>query len=115
MAAMASLAKRLNLNATRFIRQSRLMSMGTPPEVAEAAMKKWRMLTFLVALPSVGICMVNAYLGEKEHMAHWQRPEFKPYEHLRIRNRPFPWGDGNHGLFHNPRKNALPEGYEDDL
>ncbi|GAB6033444.1 hypothetical protein CHUAL_013329 [Chamberlinius hualienensis] len=75
-------------------------------------MKMWRNLTFLVAVPGVLVCMLNAYLKELEHLKHPHRAAFVPYEHLRIRNKKFPWGDGNHSLFHNPEKNALPNGYE---
>jgi len=77
-------------------------------------MKLWKILSFTVAVPGVGVCWVNAQLTEKSEQEHFERPEFVAYEHLRRRTKKFPWGDGNHSLFHNPHVNALPEGYEEE-
>ncbi|XP_071535411.1 cytochrome c oxidase subunit 6A, mitochondrial-like [Panulirus ornatus] len=72
--------------------------------------KPWKMVSILVAFPAIGLCMANAFLtGE-----HEERPEFVEYEHLRLRTRRFPWGDGQKSLFHNSHANALPDGYEED-
>jgi len=77
--------------------------------------KVWKLMSFVVALPGVAICWINAMLKEKEeaeHMKH-HRPEFVAYDHLRLRTKKFPWGDGNHSMFHNKHLNALPGGYEE--
>ncbi|XP_030592033.1 cytochrome c oxidase subunit 6A2, mitochondrial [Archocentrus centrarchus] len=76
----------------------------------EGGAKTWKMLTIVLAIPGVGVCMANAYMKARAH-SHEQL-EFVPYHHLRIRTKKFPWGDGNHTLFHNSHTNPLPEGYE---
>jgi len=73
----------------------------------------WRNISIFLAIPACGLVGYNAYIREKAHMEHG-RAEFVAYSHLRIRNKPFPWGDGNHTLVHNPHTNALPDGYEDE-
>ncbi|XP_029913473.1 cytochrome c oxidase subunit 6A2, mitochondrial [Myripristis murdjan] len=77
----------------------------------EGGAKTWKMLTIVLAVPGVTVCMINAYMKMVAH-SHGP-PEFVAYPHLRIRTKKFPWGDGNHSLFHNPHTNPLPDGYED--
>ncbi|KAM6364512.1 cytochrome c oxidase subunit 6A2, mitochondrial [Pluvialis apricaria] len=88
----------------------RAMASAAAAHAGAATGRTWRALSFLVALPAVGVCMLNVWLEQKRQ--HHAAPAFVPYHHLRIRTKPFPWGDGNHTLFHNPRTNPLPTGYE---
>ncbi|CAO2629226.1 Cytochrome c oxidase subunit 6A1, mitochondrial [Lemmus lemmus] len=85
-------------------RVGRPMSSGAHGE--EGSARLWKALTYFVALPGVGVSMLNVFLKSR-HEEHG-RPEFVAYPH------PFPWGDGNHTLFHNPHVNPLPTGYEDE-
>ncbi|XP_056653280.1 cytochrome c oxidase subunit 6A1, mitochondrial-like [Monodelphis domestica] len=89
----------------------RAISSGTSAEGEDGTARMWKALTYYVALPGVAVSMLNVYLKSRE--SH-PRPKFIPYSHLRIRSKAFPWGDGNHTLFHNPHVNPLPTGYEDD-
>ncbi|XP_067008695.2 cytochrome c oxidase subunit 6A, mitochondrial isoform X2 [Anabrus simplex] len=99
----------------RTMRSSTVLAAAVPGASATAGhsggTKLWRNLSFFVAFPAVAVCMLNAYLKHQEE-SHHERPEFIPYEHLRIRNKRFPWGEGNKTLFHNPHTNPLPDGYE---
>lgn len=63
--------------------------------------KLWKRLSFFVAIPAVGVCMLNTYLEhQKEHADGHHRPPFVAYDYLRVRNKRFPWGEGNKSLFH---------------
>ena len=72
----------------------------------------WKKISLFGAIPGCMLVAYNAVQKEKEHAAHG-RPTFVAYSHLRIRAKPFPWGDGNHSLIHNAHANALPDGYEE--
>ncbi|XP_020795025.1 cytochrome c oxidase subunit 6A, mitochondrial-like [Boleophthalmus pectinirostris] len=85
----------------------RLMTAAAASAEHEGGARTWKILSFVVAFPGVIVCMVNAYLKAHEH-----ENEFVRYSHLRIRTKRFPWGDGNHSLFHNPHTNPLPDGFE---
>ena len=45
----------------------------------------WKALTYFVALPGVGVSMLNVFL--KSHHGEHERPEFVAYPHLRIRSK----------------------------
>jgi cytochrome c oxidase subunit 6a len=68
----------------------------------------WKKVFFLGAIPAVIIANINAFVVADAP----EPPPHVPYEYLYIRSKKFPWGDGNHSLFHNSHMNALPEGYE---
>merc|ERR1711963_1110219 len=76
----------------------------------DSGWQKWRTAFFLGAIPCIIAAHFSAFVFVDAD-AH-KRPEFKPYEYMRTRNKKFPWGDGNHTLLHNPHTNALPDGYE---
>lgn len=75
---------------------------------------KWKPIFLYFMLPLTALVGVRALYEEYEEAKHVEhhRPEFKPVEYLRIRRTPFPWSDGQHTLFHNPKRNPLPTGYE---
>ncbi|XP_062049185.1 cytochrome c oxidase subunit 6A1, mitochondrial-like [Lepus europaeus] len=112
MAAAAAGSRVSRLLGRSRLQVGRPMSSGAHSEEGSARM--WKALTYFVMLPGVGVgvSMLNVYL--KSHHEEHERPEFIAYPHLRIRSKPFPWGDGNHTLFHNPHVNPLPAGYEDE-
>ncbi|XP_037928915.1 cytochrome c oxidase subunit 6A, mitochondrial-like [Teleopsis dalmanni] len=101
------------LHAIRRQLATKASNPGTAATAGEhsGGYKVWKRLSFFVALPAVGLCMLNAYLKHQEEH-HKPRPAFVKYDYLFRREKRFPWGEGNKSLFHNPHVNALPDGYE---
>merc|ERR1711973_488354 len=107
------------LNMAGLVRNcGKLLKQSTPNTTAVRPMsgghgddgwKMWKNIFFFVAAPVIVLGHVNAFGMGEEH----GRPEFVPYDHLRIRTKKFPWGDGNRSFIHNPHVNALPDGYEE--
>ena len=56
-----------------------------PERRAPSAARMWKALTYFVALPGVGVSMLNVFL--KSHHGEEERPEFVAYPHLRIRSK----------------------------
>ena len=83
------------------------------PEVIQGV-ELWRKVTYYVALPGSLLASIYCIYYHLEHEKHSHRPEFIPYEHLRIRTKRFPWGNGDQTFFHNPKLNATSQGYEED-
>ncbi|KAJ1067249.1 hypothetical protein K5549_020755, partial [Capra hircus] len=79
-----------------WLQLSQPMSSGVSGEEGSACL--WKALTYFMVLPRVGVSMLDVFL--KLHHRE-KRPEFIP----------FPWGDGNHILFHNTCVNPVPTGY----
>ncbi|KAL1488959.1 hypothetical protein ABEB36_014743 [Hypothenemus hampei] len=107
----------INHSIKRFLRTStiRAAEYEGPSAVSgvhEGGYKIWKNISLFVAFPSIILCAVNCYLQHQEHEKHPHEKHFVKYEYLAVRTKRFPWGDGNHSLFHNPRVNALPSGYE---
>ena len=88
---------------------ARNLSGGPSPD-SSAGWKMWKKVFVYGAVPAIILGHINAFVLPD----HEPRPKFIDYDHLRIRNKAFPWRDGNKTLFHNPHLNALPEGYENN-
>ncbi|KAK3915942.1 Cytochrome c oxidase subunit 6A1, mitochondrial [Frankliniella fusca] len=107
---MASALKKFASLAPSGVRMASGGSATAGKHAAEHA-KMWERLCIFGVVPVIVISSALIFKHEMEH--HEPPPEYREYEHMRIRKKNFPWGDGKHSFFHNPETNPLPGvGYE---
>lgn len=79
---------------------------------AENVWKTYRKIFYVLSVPTL---LLGAYIAWKDHSDHLshKRKDYVEYDFLNVRKSPFPFGDGNHTLFHNPSEQWVPGvGYE---
>ncbi|KAF3917293.1 hypothetical protein AA313_de0207059 [Arthrobotrys entomopaga] len=73
----------------------------------------WRKLSLYVAIPALIISSINAYNLWNEHWEHEShlppKEERPQYAYMNIRNKKYPFGDGNKTLFWNDNVNYIKE------
>merc|ERR1712126_348803 len=102
-----------NFNTTSLRRSGMFPDPKKPDPAHIKTVDFWKKASFIVGLPACIMLAVNAYMVEKNHWSH-PREDFIHYEYRAVRNKKFPFGDGNHSLFHNSYTNPIPQGYEKD-
>ncbi|KXJ21558.1 uncharacterized protein LOC110254009 [Exaiptasia diaphana] len=70
---------------------------------AEGTLKNWKRISLFIAIPATLTIGYKAFFVD--HEEHPNPDNYVPYSHIRIRNKAFPWGDGDHSLFHNDHVN----------
>ncbi|VEN46301.1 unnamed protein product [Callosobruchus maculatus] len=90
------------------------VSPGIPPPATIGHHKIYKNLALYVMFPIIAISALYTYNAHMSREECHERPPFVKYEYMRMRSKRFPWGDGQKSLFHNPKVNALPDGYEDE-
>lgn len=87
-------------------------------EEIRARCKMWKIASFAV-FPIIGLALsfiLPAHRKSKEELEEkMKNSEFIPYPYMHRIKRPWWWGDGQHGLFFNPKVNKVPPEFDDSI